>query len=395
VCGGLGRATNTDPVLWRVLLGALVVFGILGHWPVAALGILAYLAAWLVLPAEGDDASALEALLSRGTSSVSSTVTIVLLVGSALVASTLLGTATLPAALLLASAAVLAYHLYRNGQLRARPAPSATPPVPPGAPVPPGEPVPPGAATPGEATTQVYAPAFAPHGPYAYPVAPTPWTPPAVTAPPRPPKPPKERSALGRLTVSLVFLAIGGLAVADLLVLSIPASTYFAVALAVVALGLLVGAVAGRARGLIALGLLLTLGLAGASAPGRIETSGGKSGDVTFRPATAAQVQDRYEHGFGNVTLDLRHVVPRGPNPLYTRIQSNAGTIVVQVDPNVDVTVDARVGAGQMDVLGHHAEGLGRELRFTDGGNDGGGGQRLNLSIELVAGNVEVRREEA
>jgi hypothetical protein len=61
----------------------------------------------------------------------------------------------------------------------------------------------------------------------------------------------------------------------------------------------------------------------------------------------------------------------------------------------VDVTVDARVGAGQMDVLGHHAEGLGRELRFTDGGNDGGGGQRLDLSIELVAGNVEVRREEA
>lgn len=70
VCAAIGRATNTDPVLWRVLLAVLGFFG--------GVGILIYVAAWLLIPAEGDTASPVEAMLGRGRSSMSP-VTVLLL----------------------------------------------------------------------------------------------------------------------------------------------------------------------------------------------------------------------------------------------------------------------------------------------------------------------------
>ncbi|WP_254909806.1 PspC domain-containing protein, partial [Micromonospora sp. NBS 11-29] len=70
VCAAVGRATNTDPVLWRVLLAVLGFFG--------GIGILVYVAAWLVIPGEGDSASPVESMLGRGRSSMSPVTVIVL-----------------------------------------------------------------------------------------------------------------------------------------------------------------------------------------------------------------------------------------------------------------------------------------------------------------------------
>jgi phage shock protein PspC (stress-responsive transcriptional regulator) len=70
VCGAFARATNTDPVLWRVALPVLTVLG--------GFGILVYLLGWLLIPAEGDSASPIEALFRHGRSSTSKLVTIVL-----------------------------------------------------------------------------------------------------------------------------------------------------------------------------------------------------------------------------------------------------------------------------------------------------------------------------
>ncbi|WP_041831901.1 PspC domain-containing protein [Actinoplanes sp. N902-109] len=60
VSGAIARATNTDPVLWRVVLAVLGVFG--------GFGVLVYLLGWLLIPAEGDTASPIESLLGRGRS---------------------------------------------------------------------------------------------------------------------------------------------------------------------------------------------------------------------------------------------------------------------------------------------------------------------------------------
>ena len=74
VCGALGRATNTDPVLWRVLLAVLGFFG--------GVGVLIYLIGWLAIPGEGDTASPIESLLGRGRSGMKP-LSIVLLGGAA------------------------------------------------------------------------------------------------------------------------------------------------------------------------------------------------------------------------------------------------------------------------------------------------------------------------
>lgn len=62
VAGGLGRAFGIDPILIRVAFVVLTVFG--------GFGGLLYVLGWLLLPADGDEVSAAEALLGRGRSSV-------------------------------------------------------------------------------------------------------------------------------------------------------------------------------------------------------------------------------------------------------------------------------------------------------------------------------------
>src|SRR6266540_3585789 len=69
---------------------------------------------------------------------------------------------------------------------------------------------------------------------------------PAVTAPR--PEPVKPRSPLGRLVLSLAMFVLGLVALIDVSGASMPVSAYFAVPLAVVAAGLVVGAWYGPAR---------------------------------------------------------------------------------------------------------------------------------------------------
>ncbi len=84
---------------------------------------------------------------------------------------------------------------------------------------------------------------------------------------------------------------------------SIAISAYFAAALVTIALGLIVGAWFGRARGLIALALLASLGLLISTGA---ERWGGELGNSVYRPHTIGAVADRYDFTIGNATLDLR-----------------------------------------------------------------------------------------
>ena len=52
VCAGLGRTTGTDPVLWRVTLAVLVLFG--------GVGLVLYVLAWVLIPRAGAPESAVE-----------------------------------------------------------------------------------------------------------------------------------------------------------------------------------------------------------------------------------------------------------------------------------------------------------------------------------------------
>jgi phage shock protein PspC (stress-responsive transcriptional regulator) len=72
VAGGLGRAFGIDPVVLRIAFVVLAIFG--------GSGVLLYALCWLLLPADGDEVSAIEAVLGRGRSSVSPMFTVLLIV---------------------------------------------------------------------------------------------------------------------------------------------------------------------------------------------------------------------------------------------------------------------------------------------------------------------------
>ena len=67
------------------------------------------------------------------------------------------------------------------------------------------------------------------------------------------------RSVLGAMTVSFAVLVVGIVAGADVLGADVPPVVYLAAPLAVLGLGLLVGAMVGRARWLLAIAIPLAL----------------------------------------------------------------------------------------------------------------------------------------
>ncbi|WP_045744348.1 PspC domain-containing protein [Actinoplanes rectilineatus] len=376
VCGALARATNTDPVLWRVLLAVL---GILG-----GTGVLLYLIGWLIIASEGDTASPIESLLGKGHSGMTP-LSVVLLGGAALLTFAFIVNSGARASMLAAAVIVGAFLLIKRG--------GATTPAP--APVPPATdtteepPVPPRYEPPTfTPSSEGVRPPFAPHGPYASSQPPY-SPPPAAPRPPKTPKPPKERSILGRLTFFAVVMVMGVLAAADMAGAGVAVSAYFAAALVTIGLGLLVGAWFGRARGLIFLALLTTIGLVVSTGT---ERWGAEFRDSVVHPASLAEVADRYEFTFGNVTLDLRDVDFAGAEQ-NTAIDMKVGQLRVLLPPEVDTTVDVQVGGGRTFLFGNEWNGSESETRsVTDLGTEGAGGGRLTLGLHLDTGNLEVTR---
>jgi phage shock protein PspC (stress-responsive transcriptional regulator) len=421
VCSALGRATNTDPVLWRVLLAVLALFG--------GVGVLLYLIGWLGIPGEGDTASPIESLLGRGRSGMAP-LSIVLLGGAAVLTFAFVVNGGFRAALLAMVVLVGAVLLVkRTPNATSAPPPSGpfpdpaaadrtaafTPPAPapagPTAPAAPAEepvtePLPPMPPAAGSSTAPPpappflppsapftppaggYRPQFAPHGPWA-----GPHGSPAAPPQPRPskaPKPPRERSKLGRITFFGVLTVLGVLALIDTAGNSVPVSAYFAAALATIALGLIVGAWFGRARGLIALALLASIGLGISSG---VERFGGQIGNSVYRPQTVEAVADRYDFTVGNATLDLRRVDFTGREQDVT-LAMKFGQIKVLLPANVDTTANVDMSDGRALVFGQEWEGkaTGQNIAITNQGDDGPGGGALRLTIQMNAGNVEVTR---
>jgi phage shock protein PspC (stress-responsive transcriptional regulator) len=387
VCAALGRATNTDPVLWRVLLAVLSLAG--------GLGLFAYVLGWLLIPAEGDTGSPFEGLIGRGRSSTSPVIVVIAGAGAAIAAGSFLfggSHSTFLLAILVVGVILL---LNRGGSRPSWPVDPGPPPTPEGYPTTP-QPAytmpsptmgyPPAPEAPGTG----YRPPFAPHGPYGSSPHPYPGlgTPPPVVKPAQ--RPP---SRLGRLTFSLLLLAVGVLALIDVVGhWQFSFASYVAVALATVGLGLVIGAWFGRARGLIALGIVLSVMLGIANAAGNVGTWRGSAGDVSWTPASYSQVAGRYEHGFGNATLDLSKVSFIGQNKQIS-IHLNAGDLHVIVPPDTDVEAHVKINMGNADVFGESWDGVNTPPRtITNEGPDGVGGGRLTLDIQANAGNLEVTR---
>jgi hypothetical protein len=165
----------------------------------------------------------------------------------------------------------------------------------------------------------------------------------------------REPSILGRLVVGAAALAIGiTLLLSNLDVVSISPRGAFAVLLAIVGAGLLIGTWWGRARWLIIPGAILALNLATVSVI-PFNTRGG-FGEANWRPTSLATVRNNYEHTAGPLLLDLSRV-KFGRHSRTINVRLGFGPMLVIVPKDVDVVVDGHVQGGPLDLFGHESEG--------------------------------------
>lgn len=341
VAGGIGRHLDVDPLLVRVVLAVLTLFG--------AAGVLIYLAVWLLVP---DDTSE-RAPIRLGGDAVK-----VILFGTFVVAALLVlgipwgdpGWAFwFPWPLLVIGALVV--WLTTRGD-RSTPLPPA-----------PWSEMEPG---PGRTVASL----------------------PLVPPPPRP-----TGVVLFWPTLALVAIVLGVVGLVDVRQ-AVPVSTYAAAALAVIGLALLLGAFRGRPGGLIALGLVASLGLAATSAVDKMD-AGGPYREVAVAPTSAASlngVEDQYRADSGFFELDLRRVSDlERLDGRTVSVQMPAGELSVLVPGGLNAEVDGRIRyAGEVRVDGVVGTGGIGERSASDSIVNDPAGPTIRLDLELGAGAIEV-----
>ncbi len=443
VAGGIGRTFGVDPVLIRVAFVVLTIFG--------GFGLLLYVLGWLLLPADGDEVSPAEALLGRGRSATPTILAVGLAIVAAVsIFSTFSWGKPFWLLVIIGGVAILiARRRARVGAASRQQAPwldqwtermgetgrswgeqaeqwvARQPWSGAGGPAgsdgrqaqaqssgrsqsPFEQPAfwddpraadpgrvnlrkdadPAGAASPGrqESPAQPAAPqppAWDPLG-----VAPFAWDlPEPAPAPPAPPAP-RQRSVIGRITLGMVLL-VGGLATVGVIQgwWALTWAGVAALALTVVAVGLLIGSLRGRGSALIGPGIFLSLVTLALTVTGINGTTG--YGQQTWVPTTVAAADRTFELNGGQGTLDLRQLHLTSDQTVDTEVTVRAGqaTVIVPKDANLNVTCTAN--AGEVDCLGVTQSGLQQEIVRTEQGSSDEG--TINLTVHVGAGQGQVR----
>jgi phage shock protein PspC (stress-responsive transcriptional regulator) len=375
VAGGFGRWLGIDPVIVRVVLVVLAVFG--------GSGLLLYAIGWLFIPDEGSSTSSADAFFrdSRQQGSTARTVLIVIgVIVAVIIGLNLMGWAFGgwggggSVLLLLAVGGLVLYLVNR--------------PTPPAVPL---DSTPVSAGSPPADTTPI---AYAYGGSGQYPGYAA-----SATAP-MPPPPPRERSYLGLATLSLAVLVTGVLVSLDVTgVVDLAPVVVPGVALAILGTGILIGAWAGRARWLLWFAIpTLLVTVAASFVPADLGTRmrlGVENGvgERSWSPTTVLEAQRPHNLGIGSARLDLTELaIPAGITTVPVDASVGFGELVVIVPDDVRVIVDAGVGLGELRI-----DGVPRDSEpdpSFDGELPGGplDGPVIDLTLSTDLGSLEVSR---
>ena len=338
VAGGIAAHLNIDPVLVRIGFVVSVFAG--------GLGIILYLAGWLLIPEEGDQESVVGPMLARLRHAPWLAVLLFVIGGTVLFSQLLWwdGNAIFWALLLIGAG----WLIYQDEPILGRR--REEPPPPPNAPET-------GAVTAPTARSEVMEP-----------------------------RPRRPRSFLGRYTWGALLLVIGLAAMlANAGAFTLDAGQYPALALTVVGAGLLVGTFWGRSRGLIVLGVLL-IPIAWAGALVDVPLEGGFA-DRYYSPASAALLEDDYRLVGGQLNFDLTNM-EWGSEPVELEATVAFGEIQVSVLKDVEVEFNGAVSGGEIEFFDDRRSGYDVEMDAT-GGGDGSGGT-LVVDARTSFGRIEV-----
>ena len=427
VAGGFGRRYGIDPVLVRV------AFVIAALWGGA--GVFLYALLWLFLRYAGDEVSSAESLLGRGQSSGSKFMAVVLVVVVLISAPTFGGSGAtfFVGAGFLMTAAMLAgwYGLHRRmpeppagwaQEAAVRPpdhaastpwaragdehAPHAGAPFGPGAhpnAAPGSHPnsapgTRPNAAHPhsahahGPAADRSQVPGSGPDAPHGPPVPPS-WDPlgaapfawdlpePGIHVDGEEPRGRKPKSRLTKITLGLALIAVA--VATGLSALGnigwLDTTRIAAIALAVVAGGLLIGAITRRGHGLLVLagplaGFVLLASLI------QVPEGGWESmGEKTFEITTPARLEQPITHEVGSITVDMRGLELDRTRDF--KISNDVGSVDVILPEDLAVNATCTADAGSVDCP---------DPADLTGAPDGE--PVLNLNISSGLGSVKVTR---
>jgi phage shock protein PspC (stress-responsive transcriptional regulator) len=353
VCGGVARHLHVDPIIIRIAVVALTFIGMSG--------LILYLAAWFLIPAD-DEAQSVAAdwfHLERNEEQVR---TIGLFVALVLAVAAVVGDNgwgfgwigwwIIPAAFL------FWLFVVRPRRRREWLASGAEPPPPYPAPAP--------------GTSEAHVAEF------------TAWKTAQVLERKRARYERRHESRVFTgLALSVILIAEAVTLLVDQTIVDVPGPTYIAVALAVVAVGCLVGTFWGNASGLIGIGVLLTIALAISTL-----TAGGPIGSQEFTPQSAQSVKSTYRHGIGELQVDLSGINrTAGLVGRTVTVKAGVGRTAVYLPKDLPVTVDVQLRAGDVAVFGREWNGPDNHRKVIDGTGPG-----LHLVIDQRVGDVEVNR---
>jgi len=208
---------------------------------------------------------------------------------------------------------------------------------------------------------------------------------------PRPPRPSKPRSNLGRFTIAAVLVGVGVLALLQNAgAVSPGAGHYFAVALAIVGIGLIVGTFWGRSRGLIALGLVLAFAM-GISVAAGSTTWVATGPDVVVAPASLSDVQSFYQQGAGQLTIDLTNLPG---TDVGLNAQLGSGELTVILPSGMGAVVNYGVGVGSFVVQGPNAGQTSQAFGvLRDALHIPGSAGTAHLDLNVGAGQIVIIQE--
>ncbi len=378
VAAALSRYFNIPVGLVRVGFVIAAFFG--------GLGLAAYALGWVLIRDEGDDESLLEQWLGN-ISSPSSWIGLIL-IGIAVVALAssfggLSGTAVFALALIVLG--VLMYRGTFDDGVPSAATGSTTAGVSVAEPPSSGEP----AAESGEDTDLEAARDELDEAVPVPDTGPPPSPPPAIPMTTVPPRPKRPRSNVGRFTYAALLIVLGSMAVADTSgLIEFALSDYFAVALLLVGAGLLVAVLYGRAYSLIFVGLLLVVALQFTSWFD-VELGGG-FGDPVFNVDSVEELESEYRLLAGELRVDLSDLAPVGD--VATEISLGAGELTIEVPDDVNVIVDVRVVAGELNIPTGQVNGTDIDRRVELRPEGATGTLEVDASIGFGQLNVTVSR---
>jgi phage shock protein PspC (stress-responsive transcriptional regulator) len=392
LCGGVARYWGIDPLLVRVGWALLALSG--------GIGLVLYLAGWLLIPVEGNEKALADDLLGESVRRWPKELWITLVVVASLAMFTIFGWLSpfgIGPAIVIAVIWYFGFYKGRHGRARDVPTPPADTSV---------------------ASAEPSQPQFV-----RYPGPPTPFTeaagawqrrveehvrqevvegqtdPVGIYAEPAPAVPVNvpvrmsdTRSAKRLRMVSLIALGLtlSGLGIAQAFGVAIPLATYLAAALLVIGITLVVATWLGLARGLLPVGALLAVAVLVVTAAGpALQLPGMATSHVYTTVAELPAAGDTED--FGRLAVDLSQLAVTADTDYTAHV--DLGRLDVAVPDDAYVVVNYTADMGAVHAYGEEIkEGSEITGRINPPQPAQPGQPVLTLNLSVDAGNIQVRR---